>query len=47
MYVTIMCIQGANVHFILLPDTSSTDKCTGQCCHGSTSKDELPEPKGL
>ena len=25
---------------------SCTDKCTGQWCCGSTSKDELPEPRG-
>ena len=45
MYVTITCIQGSNVHFILLLDTSSTDKCTGRWCRGSTPKDELPEPR--
>ena len=35
------------MHFVLLLDTSNSDKCTGQWCHGSTPKDELPEPKGL
>ena len=31
-------------YFIL--DTSSTNKCTGKWCCGSTPKDELPEPRG-
>ena len=32
--------------FVLLLDTSTTDKYTGQWCRGSTPKDELPEPRG-
>ena len=38
-YEAHMCIR-----FILLVDCS--DKCTGRWCCGSTSKDELPEPRG-
>ena len=45
MYVTIMCIWGSNVHYILLFDASSTDKCTGQWWCGSTPKDELPKAR--
>ena len=33
--------------YVLLLDTSNTDKRTGQWCCGSTPKDELREPKGL
>ena len=39
MYKAQMC---ASFYYFIL-DTSSTDKCIGRWCCGSTLKDELPE----